>query len=60
VSELQSNSRSPCCHSCVLPRMMWLLKLPFDQNPIIINHKSNCDLRAISFMEIQEGLVALL
>jgi hypothetical protein len=31
--------------------MMWLLKLPFNQNLIIINHKSNDNLRVTSFLE---------
>jgi hypothetical protein len=43
-----NNSRSPFC---VISRMMWLLKLQFDQNPIIINHKLNDDLRATSFLK---------
>jgi hypothetical protein len=30
---------------------MWLLKLLFDQNLIIINYKSNDDLRVTSFLE---------
>ena len=31
--------------------MMWLLNLPFDQNPIIINHQSNGDLIATLFLD---------
>jgi hypothetical protein len=31
--------------------MMWLLKLLFDQNLIIINYKPNGDLRITSFLE---------
>jgi hypothetical protein len=34
----RSNSKSS---SCVPLIMMWLLKLSFDQNSIMINHKSN-------------------
>ena len=31
--------------------MMWLLKLPFDQNSIMINHKFNGDFIATSFLD---------
>jgi hypothetical protein len=39
---------------------MWLLKLSFDENPIMINHKSNGDFNNIIFffffdMSTQEG-----
>jgi hypothetical protein len=46
--KLPSNSKSL---SCALLRMIWFLKLPFDQNSIIINYKSNGDLRVTSFLE---------
>jgi hypothetical protein len=34
------------CHSCVYLKMKWLLKLPFDQNLIVINYKLNGDLKS--------------
>ena len=40
---------------------MWLLKLPFDQNLIIINYKSNGDFKShIIFKGTQDRFVALL
>ena len=40
--------------------MMWLLKLLFDQNSTMINHKTNGDFNNdIIFEGIQEELVAL-
>jgi hypothetical protein len=31
---------------CVSPKLMWLLKLPLDQNPIVIYHKYNGDFKS--------------
>jgi hypothetical protein len=42
-------------------KMMWLLKLPFDQNPIMIDYKSNCDFNSyIIFSRTQVGFLKLL
>jgi hypothetical protein len=42
-------------------RMMYLLKLPFDQNIIMINHKSNSNFNShIIFSMMQIGLFELL
>jgi len=34
------------CPSFVLPKLMWLLKSPLDQNPIMIYHKFNGDFKS--------------
>jgi uncharacterized protein (DUF1919 family) len=40
--------------------IIWLLKLPFDQNSIIINHKPNSNFNSyVIFLWTQKGLVAL-
>jgi hypothetical protein len=43
----------------VLLKMMWLLKLPLDQNLIVIYHKSNSDFKShIIFIGTRGGLLA--
>jgi len=54
----ESNSTSL---SCVHSKMMWLLKLPFDQNLIMIYQKSNGDFKShIIFRGTQGRFPALL
>jgi hypothetical protein len=49
------------CHSCIPPKMRWLLKAPFDQNSILINHKPNDNFEGrFIYREIHERLLALL
>jgi hypothetical protein len=44
------------CPSCVPLKITWLLKLPFDQNSILINHKPNGDFKShLIFRGTQEG-----
>jgi hypothetical protein len=49
--ELGENFRSLLCHYYVPLIIIWLLKLSFDQNLMIINHKSNCDFKNTSILE---------
>jgi hypothetical protein len=40
----------------ILPKLMWLLKLPLDQNPIVIYYKFNGNFKSyINFREINRG-----
>jgi hypothetical protein len=40
----------------VLPKLMWLLKSPLEQNPIMIYHKFNGDFKShINFGRIKGG-----
>jgi hypothetical protein len=55
---IKSNSTSL---SCITLIMMWFLKLRFDQNSIIINHKLNNDLKSQIIIRLtQDKLLALL
>ena len=53
----KSNSKCQPMSSLYLPKLMWLLKLPFDQNSILIYYKPSGNFRSnISFERIQGNM----
>ena len=42
------------CPSYIPLKMRWLLKLSFDKNPIMINHKSNDDFKSYITLEMTQ------
>jgi hypothetical protein len=48
--------RNATYYPLVLPKLMWLLKSPLDQNPTMIYHKFNGDFKShINFGRIKGG-----